>query len=75
MKVKCPDCLRAFDLLTPADAEEWSYWHDCEVGPAVQPVEGQGKGRKGMAMTTCKREGCANETDFGLCDPSEHSRH
>lgn len=33
MRVKCPECLRVFDLLKPMDAEEWGFGHDCESPP------------------------------------------
>lgn len=29
-KTTCPECGRVFDLTDEADAEEWSYGHDCE---------------------------------------------
>lgn len=30
-KMVCSECLRVFDLLAEADAEDWIYGHDCEV--------------------------------------------
>ena len=29
--VRCPECERIFNLLTEADADEWTCGHDCEV--------------------------------------------
>lgn len=29
-KTQCPECGRVFDLTDEADAEEWTYGHDCE---------------------------------------------
>jgi hypothetical protein len=28
--VKCPECLRVFDLFDETDADELAYGHDCE---------------------------------------------
>lgn len=28
--ITCTECGRTFDLLNPADADEWTYGHDCE---------------------------------------------
>lgn len=28
----CPECGRSFNLTSEADADEWYYGHDCEVG-------------------------------------------
>jgi hypothetical protein len=32
MKATCSECDRDFDLDDPAQAEEWLFGHDCEVG-------------------------------------------
>lgn len=41
MHVKCPECLRVFDLLKATDTEEWGFGHDCE--PPAKAPEGETK--------------------------------
>lgn len=31
MTVTCVECDRSFDLLDPAEADEWGFGHDCET--------------------------------------------